>query len=129
MYGRYSKSINHQIICKYHNETFLNEATIQISMAVRIGGSKRKSRYKLKKDRRHKGKISVSRFMQTFKAGQRVHLGVEPSIHKGHYPLRYLGKTGIVKGSRGKCYEVAINDKGKEKLIIIHPVHLKTMSG
>jgi len=98
-------------------------------MAVRIGGLKRKSRYKLKKDRRHKGKISVSRFMETFKVGQRVHLGIESSIHKGDYPLRYLGKTGIVKGSRGKCYEVAINDKGKEKLFIIHPVHLKTVSG
>lgn len=97
-------------------------------MAVRIGGSKRKSRHKLKKEIRRKGKISVSRFMQSFKAGQRVHLSIESSIHKGDYHTRFIGKTGIVKAARGRCYEVAINDKGKEKLLIIHPVHLKTMN-
>ena len=94
-------------------------------MAKRIGGSRRKSRYKLKKERKDKGKISVSRFMQTFKAGQRVHLSIESSLHKGCYHSRFIGKTGIVKGSRGKCYEVAINDQGKEKLLIVHPAHLK----
>jgi len=65
--------------------------------------------------------------MQTFKAGQRVHLSIESSLHKGCYHSRFIGKTGIVKGSRGKCYEVAINDQGKEKLLIVHPVHLKIM--
>ncbi len=96
-----------------------------ISMVKRIGGLKRKSRYKLKKERRAKGKISVSRFMQAFKLGQRVHLSVEPSLHKGAYHSRFIGKTGIVKGIRGKCYEVMINDKGKEKLLIIHPANLR----
>ena len=97
-------------------------------MAKRIGGLKRKARHKLKKERKQRGKISVSRFMQSFKAGQRVHLSIEPSLHKGSYHSRFIGKTGVVKGLRGKCYEVAINDKGKEKLLIIHPVHLKTRS-
>ena len=92
----------------------------------RIGGSRRKSRHKLKKERREKGKISVSRFMQSFKKGQRVHLIYEPAYHKGSYNTRFIGKTGTVQGARGKCYEIAINDKGKEKLLIIHPVHLKT---
>ena len=64
--------------------------------------------------------------MQTFSPGQRVNLSIQPSLHKGMYHLRFMGKTGIIKASRGKCYEVAINDKGKEKLLIIHPVHLKT---
>ena len=66
--------------------------------------------------------------MQTFNPGQRVHLSIEPSLHKGMYHLRFMGKTGVIKGLRGKCYEVAINDQGKEKLLIVHPVHLKTMS-
>ena len=89
------------------------------------GGSKRKARYKLKKEVRERGKISISRFMQTFDAGQRVHLSIEPSYHKGEYHLQYVGKTGIVKGMRGKCYEVLIQDGGKEKLLIIHHIHLK----
>jgi len=39
-------------------------------MAVRIGGLKRKSKFKIKKERRRKGKISISRFMQSFKKDQ-----------------------------------------------------------
>ena len=65
--------------------------------------------------------------MQTFKAGQKVHLSIESSIHKGDYHTRFIGKTGVVKGLRGKCYEIIVDDKGKEKLLIIHPVHLKVM--
>lgn len=95
-------------------------------MVRKIGGPRRKSRYKLKKERREKGKISVSRFMQSFEAGQRVNLSIEPSIHKGAYHLRFIGKTGIIKGKRGNCYEVCIHDGGKEKLLIVHPVHLKS---
>ena len=95
-------------------------------MSNRIGGLRRKSRHKFKKSRRFKGKISVSRFMQTFNKGQRVHLIVEPSVHRSMYHSRFIGKTGVVRGSRGRCYEIAINDGGKEKLLIIHPIHLKT---
>ena len=98
-----------------------------LSMVTRIGGSKRKSRYKLRKEIRSKGKISVSRFMQTFEVGERVHLSIEPSLPKGSYHHRFIGKTGIVRGSRGRCFEVAVRDGGKEKLLIIHPVHLKTL--
>ncbi|MFH0868425.1 MAG: 50S ribosomal protein L21e [Candidatus Woesearchaeota archaeon] len=97
-------------------------------MGKRIGGLKRKCRYKLTKERRQKGKISISRFMQTLKEGQTVFLSAEPSFHKGEYHPKFLGKTGIIKGLRGKCYEVAVNDKGKEKLLVVHPIHLKTKS-
>jgi len=91
----------------------------------RIGGSRRKSRHKFKKDRRKKGKISVSRFMQKFEAGQKVHLCLEPSFHRGLYHSKFLGKTGTIKCARGKCYEVMIDDKGKGKTLLIHPLHLK----
>jgi|TARA_Y100000310_G_scaffold28100_1_gene26749 large subunit ribosomal protein L21e len=95
-------------------------------MASNIGGLRRKSRYKFKKERRQKGKVSISRFMQTFSKGQGVHLSIEPSLHKSSYHSRFIGKTGKIKGIRGKCYEVTIEDKGKEKMIIVHPSHLKT---
>ena len=94
-------------------------------MATRIGGLRRKTRYKLKKDRSQKGKISVSDFMQEFEKGQKVHLTCEPAFQKGMYHPRFIGKTGIVKNPRGSCYEVIINDKGKEKTLLVHPVHLK----
>jgi len=95
-------------------------------MASNIGGLRRKSRHKFKKERRKKGKISISRFMQSFDKGQKVHLSIEPSLHKSNYHSRFLGKTGKINGMRGKCYEILIDDKGKEKMIIVHPVHLKS---
>src|SRR3989344_4723778 len=91
----------------------------------RIRGIRGKSRYKLRKNIRERGKISISRFMQEFEAGQKVHLSWEPSYHKGIHHSRFQGKTGTVKAARGKCYEVLINDEGKEKMILVHPVHLK----
>lgn len=95
-------------------------------MVSNIGGLKRKSRYKFKKERRQKGKVSISRFMQAFDKGQKAHLSIEPSLHKSSYHSRFIGKTGKIKGLRGKCYEILIDDKGKEKIIIVHPSHLKT---
>ena len=94
-------------------------------MVKRIGGLRRKTRYKLKKSNRTKGKIGITRYFQVFGIGDRVYLGAEPAVQKGMYYPRFIGKTGIVRGKRGNCYEVSINDIGKEKTLIIHPVHLK----
>ena len=90
-----------------------------------MGGLRRKTRYKLRKEKRNRGKISVTRYFQSFNAGDRVYLGVESAVQKGMYYPRFMGKSGIIKGKRGKCYEVTINDLGKEKTLIVHPIHLK----
>jgi len=91
----------------------------------RIGGLRRKTRGKLSKAKKDKGKISLRAYFQTFKLGDKVHLVVEPAIHKGMYHPRFMGKTGVVTGQTGRCYEVKINDLNKEKTVIVHPVHLK----
>ena len=94
-------------------------------MAKRIGGSRRKSRYKFRKGIRQRGKVTISKYLQKFKLGDKVYLGVEPAIDKGAYSARFLGKTGVIKKQSGKCYGVAVKEGGKEKLLMIHPVHLK----
>jgi len=94
-------------------------------MVRRIGGLRRKSRYKFRKEKRQRGKVSITRYFQSFNAGDRIYLSVEPAVQKGMYYPRFMGKTGIVKGKRGRCYEITINDLGKEKTLIVHPVHLK----
>jgi large subunit ribosomal protein L21e len=40
---------------------------------------------------------------------------------------RFDGNSGVVTGQQGDCYTVEINDKGKDKTIIAHPVHLTTV--
>ena len=94
-------------------------------MVKRIGGLRRSTRYKFRKEKRNKGKISITRYFQSFNAGDRAYLGVEPAVPKGMYFPRFMGKAGIIKSKRGRCYEVTINDLGKEKTLIVHPVHLK----
>ena len=98
-------------------------------MVSNKGGSKRKARYKLRKEIRQRGKMSITRFVQSFKEGQKVHLILESSMHKGEFHTQYFGKTGTIKAMRGKCYEVIINDGNKEKMLIVHPVHLKASNG
>ena len=79
----------------------------------------------MQKTRREKGKLSLSRYFQTFEDGQRVLLKAEPSIQKGLYFLRFHGKTGTITGKKGRCYEVSIKDFDKTKKLIVHPVHLR----
>ncbi len=54
-------------------------------------------------------------------------LSVEPAIHKGMYDPKFMGKAGIIKEKKGKCYEVKVQDQNKEKCLIVHPVHLKRL--
>jgi large subunit ribosomal protein L21e len=96
-------------------------------MTKRMGGARRKTRYKFQKSAKDKGKMSLVKYFQSFKEGDKVVLLSEPSVHNGMYHRRFHGKSGIISGSRGACYFVKIKDGGKEKELIIHPVHLKRM--
>lgn len=94
-------------------------------MVQRKGGFRRKTRYKFRKQKRNRGKISITNYFQSFSAGDKIYLHVESAVQKGMYHPRFMGKTGIIRGKRGNCYEIIINDKGKEKTLVVHPVHLK----
>jgi len=93
-------------------------------MVTRIGGARKKSRQKMLKPRRAKGKISLTRYFQELKAGSKVALKAEPAYQKGCYPLRFHGKIGTVLSKKGRCYEIRIID-GKTKRLLVHPVHLR----
>jgi len=94
-------------------------------MVKRKGRFRRKTRSKLRKSLRKKGKISIKKYFQKFKEGERVYLKAEPAIQKGMFFPKYSGKSGVVKRKKGNCYEVLVKDKGKEKILIVHPIHLK----
>jgi large subunit ribosomal protein L21e len=90
----------------------------------RIGGLRRKTRHKLKKNVRTKGKISLRRFFQRFEEGDKVYLIVEPAVQKGLFHPRFHGKAGIIKSKQGSNYYVSIKDGNKSKEILTHPAHL-----
>ena len=93
-------------------------------MTTRIGTGRRKTRHKLQKNVREKGKISLSRYFQQFQLQERVGLKVNSSISKGQFHPRFHGKCGKVTGNRGDCYQVDFKDGNKLKRIFVHPIHL-----
>lgn len=93
----------------------------------RIGGFRRKTRHKMAKNFRAKGKISITRYLQTFKEGDKVYLIAEPGVQKGMYFPRFYGRAGIIKEKMGKCYKVDIKDGKMNKTLVVHPVHMKRL--
>lgn len=98
-------------------------------MVKRIGGTRRKSRHKFKKKKADKGKLSIRRFLQKLEPGEKVLLKIEPSYHKGMYHQRFHGRHGIINKKLRNCYEVKIKDGKKEKILIVHPIHLIKQNG
>ena len=94
-------------------------------MVTRVGGQRRKTRAKFSKTRRARGKMSLTAYFQEFEEGDKVALKAEPAVQSGLYFPKFHGKIGTVAKKLGTCYEVALNDHGKEKKLIVHPVHLK----
>ena len=79
-----------------------------------------------RKSVRERGKIRFSDYFQKFKNGERVAVKMELSMHP-KFPKRLQGRSGIVNSKKGSYYVVKINDLKKEKIYIIHPVHLKKL--
>ena len=88
-------------------------------------GPRKKTRYKFKKDLRSRGVLPVTRVIQKFEVGQKVHIVCEPSIQKGMPHRRFHGKTGSVIGQRGRAWLVEIRDGNKNKMVISRPQHLR----
>lgn len=88
-------------------------------------GFKSRSRYKLKKSIRPKRANLISKKIQVFENGQKVHIITDSSFQKGQPHPRFHGKTGEVVGQKGRAYLVAIKDGNKAKELIIRPEHLK----
>lgn len=95
-------------------------------MVTRIGSKQRKTRHKFMRHYREKGKIPLSKYFQEFKEGDNVNLKINSNVQKGQFFRRFHGLTGKVTGKkRGACYEVLIKDGGKQKIVYVHPIHLK----
>ena len=66
--------------------------------------------------------------LSKLKAGDRVLIYIDPSYHKGMPHRRYHGKIGVIKGRRGRAFEVETSKGNKKVLLIIPPEHLRPVS-
>jgi large subunit ribosomal protein L21e len=94
-------------------------------MATRIGGARRKSRKLMTKKSYDAGKLSLKKYFQVLKAGEKVKLVMDSGIHSGTFHRRFYGRVGVVGEKQGSCYSVKINDGKKQKMLIVHPIHLQ----
>lgn len=80
----------------------------------------------MRKNVREKGAVPpLSLLMIDYNPGDKVHIVINPSIHKGMPHRRYYGKTGEIVGKRGKSYIVKVYIGDKEKTLFVRPEHLK----
>lgn len=73
-----------------------------------------------------RGKIKFSEYFKELKDGEKVSVIRELSVQP-KFPKQIQGRSGIITGKRGNSYLVKINDFNKEKLYIIHPIHLRRL--
>lgn len=93
-------------------------------MTQATGGYRKRTRYKLRKRPRDRGKISTSKLFQEFEVGEKVRIIQEPAIHTGMPHPRYKNKMGVISEKRGNALVVDIKDGNKTKHLISLPVHL-----
>jgi large subunit ribosomal protein L21e len=93
----------------------------------RSHGERKNTRNKLSKKKRERGLSPISRAIQSFVFGERVHIRIDPSVHKGMPHHRFHGMTGTVKGERGRAYIVEVSDgkKQRKKELFIRAEHLR----
>lgn len=75
---------------------------------------------------KQRGKVRLSNYFQEFKEGERVSVVSELSFNP-KFPKTLQGRSGVIKGKQGESYIIKIKDMAREKLYIIHPIHLKRL--
>jgi large subunit ribosomal protein L21e len=93
-------------------------------MTQRQGGFRAKTRHKLRKVPRTKGKVTITRILKLFNIGDKVRVLHEPAIHKGMPHPRFKNLVGTIKKKQGKAYLVELKDGRKTKRVLSTAVHL-----
>ncbi len=75
---------------------------------------------------REKGKLRLSKYFKKFENGEKVAIMRNLAVRMS-FPDRIVGKSGTIKGSRGRFKEIEIKDGKKMKTFIIHPIFLKKL--
>jgi len=94
----------------------------------RTHGFRYKSRKLLSKSPRERGRPGLSRWLFTYKEGDRVVIDVDPTYITTAPHRRYQGRVGIVRGRRGRALEIEVTLGGKKKLIITTPDHVRPLN-
>ncbi len=76
---------------------------------------------------KRRGRTTVNTMLAELDKGQTVQVNINSRIHAGLPFRRFQGKTGMVKGKRGRSYIVDLKDGNKAKQLVVHPAQLKKL--
>jgi large subunit ribosomal protein L21e len=96
-------------------------------MAQRTGRFRFKTRHKLQKKARNRGKFPINKILSTFDIGEKVRVMQEPSQHKGMPHPRFKNVVGVIKRKQGSAYLVQLKDLKKIKQVLAKAVHLRKL--
>ena len=88
-------------------------------------GYRRRTRYVMQKRARDRGLSPITRIFQTFEAGEKANINLDPSVHKGVPHVRFHGHTGTVVRMQGEAYLIDVRMGRKMKQVIVRPEHLR----
>ncbi len=89
-------------------------------------GYRHRTRKLLRKRVRERGAVPpLSLLMIDYRVGDKVHIDINPAIHKGMPHRRFQGKTGTVVGYRGRSLVVEVYLGDKKKILYTRQEHVK----
>jgi len=94
-------------------------------MVKKSHGYRARTRSLMSKRPRNRGISPLGSMLIEYQEGQRVNIVIDPSMHKGMPHRRYQGRTGIVKGMRGRGVIVEVSLGKATKTLIVRPEHLR----
>lgn len=75
---------------------------------------------------RARGLGSIEKYLVDYNINDKVDIITDSSRHKRGMPhRRYHGRTGVIIGVRGRCFEVEVVLGKSKKLLIIGKEHLR----
>ncbi|MHA1905989.1 MAG: 50S ribosomal protein L21e [Candidatus Thorarchaeota archaeon] len=98
-------------------------------MVKKSHGFRARTRSLMSKRVRTRGLAPVSTVLVDYEVGDSVNIVIDPGVHKGMPHRRYHGRTGVVKGKRGRGIEVDVKMGNAVKSLIIRPEHLRPSRG
>ncbi len=88
-------------------------------------GKRSKTRKKLRKNIRERGKVPTGKTIQDFSEGEKAIIKINPGITEGQPHAKFHGRTGKVAGKQGKSFIVEVKEGNKTKKVISRPEHLE----
>lgn len=92
---------------------------------VKSKGKRSKTRKKLRKSIKERGKSPAEKTIQDFSVGTKVSIKINPSVMEGQPHPRFYGETGTISGKQGRAYVVNVKKGSKNKKVISRPEHLE----